>query len=263
MPHPQPKPLTIQSLSRGLSVLSALNERSPASLAHLVEATGLAKATVVRILNTLRADGYVELADRAGYRALPKARLLSSSLNRENAPKQAVRSLLNDFARAIKWPAEFLVREGSAMVIEVSNRDIAPIGLKQFEYTRFPLLSSAAGIALLAWSKPGDREDILRAASASLKVGDPAEAVRTARADIERTRKRGYGLHDYEAPIEGTRALALPVFARDVPIGAVALIILRDAVPQSHQEQVLVPRLQEFAAEISRQYALFGGLSQE
>ena len=259
----QPEPLTIQSLSRGLSVLAALNERSPASLTHLVAATGLAKATVVRILNTLRADGYVERAERSGYRALPRARLLSSSLNSESAPKQVVRRQLNDFARAVKWPAEFLVREGSAMVIELSNRDVAPIGLKQFEYTRFPLLSSAAGIALLAWSKPADREDIIRTAAASLKSGNPALVVQAARNDIEQTRRRGYAMHDYEAPIEGTRALALPVFAHDAPVGAMSLILLRDAVPQAHQEKVLVPRLQEFAAAVSRQYAVFGAISPE
>jgi DNA-binding IclR family transcriptional regulator len=47
----------------------------------------------------------------------------------------------------------------------------------------------------------------------------------------------------------------VPVFSGDVAVAAMALIYLRDALPQSQVDNVLVPRLREVSAKISRQYA--------
>ncbi|MGE3159998.1 MAG: helix-turn-helix domain-containing protein, partial [Xanthobacteraceae bacterium] len=84
-------PQTVHALERGLSVLAAINEFAPASLSILVDATGLPKATVVRLLHTLREAGYVEHAENAGYRLLPRVRNLFSSIDRESAPTQTIR----------------------------------------------------------------------------------------------------------------------------------------------------------------------------
>ncbi len=254
------QPQTIHSFARGLSVLIALNENSPIALAHLVEVTGLPKATVVRILHTLRAQGYVELVEQ-GYRPLPRVRLLASALDRESAPTQFVQRLLNDFAQVVKWPAELLLRDGASMAIEVSNRHVAPIGLKKFEYTRFPLLNSAAGIALLAWATARDREQIIRTVASHLKIGNSTEVMRSPRSEIDVSRKRRYAQHDYDAPIEGTRAISVPVLWKDASIGAVSLIFLRDAVMPEQLKTFLLPRLWDIANEIGQHFVTLGELA--
>jgi IclR family transcriptional regulator, mhp operon transcriptional activator len=246
---------TVHALERGLSLLAAINESGPASLAVLVDATGLPKATVVRLLHTLREAGYIERAENAGYRLSPRVRDLFSSIDRESAPTQAIRRLLNDFATIVKWPAEFMVREGATMVIEVSNRDSAPINLRRFEHIRFPLLYSASGIALLAWSKPRQREEIVRSALLQEKVSERDAVVRTARREIAETLARGYAVHDYNTPIEGTRAISVPVYSGDTAVAAMVLIYLRDALPLGQVDNVLVPRLREVSGKISLQYS--------
>ena len=246
---------TVHALERGLSLLAAINESGPASLAALVDATGLPKATVVRLLHTLRHAGYIERAENAGYRLSPRVRDLFSSIDRESAPTLIIRRMLNDFAAVVKWPAEFLVREGATMVIEVSNRDSAPINLRRFEHVRFPLLHSASGIALLAWSKPRQREDIIRSALMQEKPSDRGDVAKATRRHISETLARGYGVQDYNTPIEGTRAIAVPVFSGDTAVAAMALIFLRDALPQSQVDTVLVPKLKEIANNIGFQYS--------
>jgi IclR family mhp operon transcriptional activator len=247
-------PQTVHALERGLSVLAAINEFSPASLSMLVDATGLPKATIVRLLHTLRAAGYVERAENKGYRLLPRVRDLFSSLDRESAPTQIIRRMLNDFSTIVKWPAEFMVREGATMVIEVSNRDSAPINLRRFEHVRFPLLHSASGIALLAWSKPRQREDIIRSCLLQEKASERADVAKATRAKMAEALARGYGVQDYNTPIEGTRAISVPVFSGDTAVAAMALIFLRDALPQSQVDNVLVPTLREVSGKISLQY---------
>jgi IclR family mhp operon transcriptional activator len=66
---------------------------------------------------------------------------------------------------------------------------------------------------------------------------------------------RGYGMQDYNTPIEGTRAISVPVFSGDTAVAAMALIFLRDALPQSQVDTVLVPKLKEIASNIGRQYS--------
>jgi IclR family mhp operon transcriptional activator len=190
---------------------------------------------------------------------LPRVRDLFNSLDRENAPTQAIRRLLNDFSTVVKWPAEFMVREGATMVIKVSNRDIAPISLKRFEHIRFPLLNSASGIALLAWSKPRMREDILRAAMAQTRSGDSSNASKHTREQIASALRRGYAMRDYDTPIEGTRAISVPVFSNSAPVAAVVMIYLRDAVLQSQVDTFFVPRLRALAHEIGRSYVVAKG----
>ena len=248
-------PQTVHALERGLATLSAVNEFAPASLSRLVDVTGLPKATVVRILHTLRAAGYVELAENAGYRLLPRVRDLFSSVDRDSAPTQIIRRLLNDFSTVVKWPAEFMVREGTTMVIEVSNRDSAPITLKRFEHIRFPLLNSASGIAILAWSRPRQREEILRNALAQTKAAERMPIAKVVRQEIAAAVERGFAVRDYDTPIEGTRAIAVPVISGEVAVAALALIYLRDAVPQNQVDNVLVPRLRDLSSEIGNRYA--------
>lgn len=249
---------TVHALERGLSLLAAINELSPASLSMLVDATGLPKATVVRLLHTLRAEGYVERAENKGYRLLPRVRNLFSSVDRESAPATIIRRMLNDFATIVKWPAELMVREGATMIIEVSNRDSAPITLRRFEHIRFPILHSASGIALLAWSKPRQREEVIRSAILQEKSGDRAEVAKVTRRKISEAHARGYGVQDYNTPIEGTRAISVPVFSRDVAVAAMALIFLRDVLPQSQVDNVLLPKLREISARIGKQYSGLG-----
>ena len=49
----------VKSVSRALDVLLALNKLRIASVTALHEETGFPKSTIVRMLETLRADGYV------------------------------------------------------------------------------------------------------------------------------------------------------------------------------------------------------------
>jgi IclR family mhp operon transcriptional activator len=165
--------------------------------------------------------------------------------------------MLNDFATIVKWPAEFMVREGATMVIEVSNRDSAPINLRRFEHVRFPILHSASGIALLAWSKPRQREDIIRSALMQEKASERGNVAKATQRRISEALARGYGMQDYNTPIEGTRAISVPVFSDDTAVAAMALIYLRDALPESQVDTVLVPKLKEIAHSIGLQYTAF------
>ena len=256
---PVAKQEPIQALARGLRLLATLNEHPLATVSQLVALTGFPKAPVVRTLNTLRAEGYVDLGDSGRvYKVAPKARLLSSAQAIQNPAVSAIRRLLTDFSHGVKWPAEFLLPEGGAMVIQASSRDVSPISLNRFEQTRFPIHDSAAGIAYLAAAKPVEREARLRAA-VDWERRDAAAIRNHVEGGIAIFRRDGYAQRDYDSPIEGTRVAAVPVLSGEQAIGAMVLIYLRDAVWQEQLHQALLPATREAAQRMGEIWHTYHG----
>ena len=248
----------VRSLVRGLDVLIVVNESPPATVSRIVAQTGLPKATVVRILNTLRARGYIaQNKSGGGYRPLPRVRRLASAMMVENPFLSEARRLLAEFGHVTKWPSDLLLAEPDAMLIVASNRDTAPLRLTRFEQRRFPMLDSAAGLAYLAALDPPERERIITSLAA---MGGDAEDA-TARAGrtytrVQAVRERGYALRDYQAPIDGTRAIAVAITSRGAPVGAIVLIVLRDAITDEQLEGSLVPALSDQAQRLGEQHEL-------
>lgn len=242
----------VRSLVRGLNVLIAINERPPATVARLVAETRLPKATVVRILNTLRAQGFIaQDGNGHGYRPLPRVRQLASAMMIDNPFLSEARHLLIEFGQTTKWPSDLLLAEQGAMLIVATNRDVAPIRLDRIEQRRFPLLDSAAGLAYLAALDPAERARVVREAAEAEGEGARLGEVL---ASVEAVVARGYAVRDYRAPIEGTRVLGLAVRAAGRPIGSVALILLRDAVTEAQVAETLLPAMRSFAGDLGERY---------
>ena len=234
----------VRALSRGLEVLVAVNEATPASVSQVVAATGLAKATVVRLLKSLCEDGYLVAIETGGYRPLPKVRRLASAMIAEDPFLSEVKRMLKEFGRVSKWPSDYLVADVDAMLIVASNRESAPISLARYEHRRFSLLDSAAGNAFLSAMGRREREAIVDSVLA--RTGRNSEGGLTRIQILDRLQQisdQGYSIKDYSAPLEEVRVYAVPVTVKGKVIGALALVVIRDLVPEENFEQNFLPAL--------------------
>lgn len=243
----------VRALSRGLQVLIALNELAPATVARVTNVTGLPKATVIRLIQTLKAEGYVADGE-AGYEPTPKVRLLAGALADQSLMLQVSRPILSALADIVKWPCDLMVRDGLSMLIEATNRDTAPIGLKRFEQRRFSLLRSASGTMWLLHLGTAERERLIRAA---LPLQDGDETPETVAARLARARERGYGLARYDAPIDGTTAISVPALLRGRPIACLSLIFLEGAVSEAQIDAKLLPELKRAAEDVASAHARY------
>jgi IclR family mhp operon transcriptional activator len=75
----------IIALQRGLNVLAEVSKGKSVSVKTLYEQTGLHKATVIRVLETLMASGYVAKTARSTY--VPTARTLLLSQGYDLVPE--------------------------------------------------------------------------------------------------------------------------------------------------------------------------------
>jgi IclR family mhp operon transcriptional activator len=244
----------VRSLVRGLDLLAALNERNPATVTELTDASGLPKATVIRLLKTLRAEGYVVREPGGeGYRLTPYVRRLSRALHRENALFHAARPVLYELVQRALWPLQLLIAEGESMLIEVNTRQVAPIAVRGLDTTRFPILGSASGLVLLAWLPAEERADLLARIAAT---GDPQAALARDDATVERQiaeiRARGYGVRVWTAVTSRIRIVAVPVLAGERAVATLCLECLDEAIGPDDLERRFLPLLREGAAAIAR-----------
>lgn len=253
LPLAETEAAPVRALSRGLQVLIALNELAPATVTRVTHVTGLPKATVIRLIQTLKAEGYVADGE-AGYEPTPKVRLLAGALADQSLMLQVSRPILAALADIVKWPCDLMVRDGLSMLIEATNRDTAPIGLKRFEQRRFSLLRSAAGVMWLVHLGAAERDRLIRAA---LPLQGGEETPDSVAARLGQARARGYGLARYAAPIDGTTAISVPALLNGRPIACLSLIFLEGAVSEAQIDTTLLPELKRAAQDVAQAHARY------
>jgi IclR family mhp operon transcriptional activator len=231
------------ALARGLRLLAALNELETATISGLVKETSLPKATVIRLLQALQAEGYAaQDTDTFTYRVTPKVASLSRSLIGKNQTESLIQVALDLLADEVKWPAEYLVQEGLSMLIQSNNRERAPIKLKLFERRRFPILESAAGVAYL--SSLGDPE---RGKWLKRLLKSPAQ-ITLAKRRIEEATQAGYATRPLNELGPNMRVAAVPVPGGG---GAISMVYFDDVVTMKHLEAVLLPFVKKAAANVA------------
>jgi IclR family transcriptional regulator, pca regulon regulatory protein len=245
-------PEYLQSLARGLSVLSALGDAEPggATLSALAQATGLPRATTRRALLTLVELGYAA-AEGHRFRALPRTLELGYARLSELSLGDIAQPHLADLVRQVHDSASVAVLDGTDIryIARVAANRIMSVDITVG--TRFPAYATSMGRVLLADLSPADRAEFL--ARADLKplteytVTSPAELA----AIFDRTARAGYALVDQELE-DGLRSIAVPVRGRDGSAVAAVNVSLHAARTSADEARAAVlPALRATAALIS------------
>jgi IclR family mhp operon transcriptional activator len=221
--HPKP----IRSFARGLAVLAALNRHGSATALTLARETGVPRATVYRLLQTLVDDGYVGrgTADDRFHLRL-RVRGLSEGFEDEQWISAIAGPALLALTERISWPCDVSTLDGLKMVIRDTTHRRAPLSIDRNMVGReMPILGSAAGLAYIAFAPARERETLLELLARS---DDPDDALARDPVQVSRliaaTRRRGYGLRQGGRIWSHTGAVALPIRAEKRVIGCINAI---------------------------------------
>ena len=198
MKEPQVK--SIQALARGLEVLQLLQTSGALTLHDLHRLSSIPKASLLRILKTLKDQGLVwrRMADDAYVPSFSLAEL-AGRMDREQELVETASPVLEALTAEIRWPSVLAVPRLTHMEVLETNAsrayfdDIAlgPVGF------RVNMLRSASGRAYIAFCEAPVRDAILDSLRRSPHPGD-----RVARSTdyvdrlIAETRTRGFALRD-------------------------------------------------------------------
>jgi IclR family mhp operon transcriptional activator len=243
----------MQSLTRGLSVIKCVIAGEPCTLHHIHLETGLPKPTLLRILETLEAQGVIfRPIDDRRYRISNNSFLFTRERDIRTILQEVAVPVLSRMCKDIAWPTDLTVRDGHRMVVVASNRMLSPFPIKPSPHGHQPdMLLTAVGRAYLAFCSTVEKDEII----ASIRKEEPAHSLigdmRGLEAMLEETRKLGYGVRS-KFKHDGFSAIAVPIMVRDVPLACMNLFYYKRAVSLDNITSDHLARLQQAAQEISR-----------
>ncbi len=248
----------MRSLDRGLEVLLAIQRDDKVSLRDLHDRTGIAKATLLRILAALRRHGFIWRGLEDGCYRPTRRYALSQDYSR--VVGEAAAPKLAELCRDVGWASDIAVYENGKLTIAETTRGISPYPInKGMTGQSVHVLQSGLGKAYLAFCSGRDQKRVIEDLKDSADPMDVAAKHASAlQAIIEATDIRGYGHRDlgYWARGRALRfdlnALALPVRGRRGTYAAINLVYPASAFTEGEFAERYQARLQLAADRIAR-----------
>ncbi len=251
----------VQSVTRALSLLAEMNRQRLATVRHLHAATGLPKATIVRLLRTLAAAGYVANDKRqGGYLVTSQVQSLSCGYHGDPLVVEAGRPWALEFTRRHRWPIAIAVLDRDAVIIRFSTIPDSPIS--PFHATvnmRLCLLTRALGRAYLAFCPPAERDVLLASLEASSHPEDAGARNRAACLRmLDVAQRAGYAQRAANVEPRSSSTIAVPIRHGSGVLASVGMTYFKSAVQRRDVAERYVPLLQELARNIEASVANLG-----
>lgn len=250
----------IRGLARGLSVLSAIEREPGLRLHELHLKTGLPKPSLLRVLATLEAAGYIRrrVGDGTWRRAARNSGRASSYV--EDLLVDIAGEELDRLCQQIAWPSDVMVHDHGVMRMVETTRRLTPFVVNHPEIgLRVSMLETGVGRAWLAFCGDEERERILAALRASAAPWDwRARDEGYVNAVIAEVQAKGYGVRDAaytahnETPKGLTTGIGLPVFAAGRIVACINIVWVAAAMDEATVVRLYLPRLRDTATRIGR-----------
>lgn len=243
----------VQSVRRALGILRVLNHAHIASVGDLHKATDLPKSTIVRMLDTLIADGYVARDNMCGgYHVTHKVRELGAGYEGIAELIEVARPFVIDLTTKIKWPVALGTYDGGSMAIHFWTGSISPwVHADKLVGNRPNLMTSAMGRAYVAFCTNEQQDEIIRRFRA-----DPANTFDDAdethfRGLIAKVRSTGYALRAPHTEPKRNTTVAIPVRQKNgTPLASITVSFFTSAVSKRDVQKKIIQPLQERVAQI-------------
>lgn len=256
---------TIRVISRAIAVMKALDRQPGQTLAALTQATQMPKASLLRVLASLEAEGMVWRAMGDGlYRSRVTVTRLSDTHIRHHRLAELSAPVLRRLQQSLVWPSDLAVRTGYCMELVETSRPVSPLSIVR-ESLGFSvdMTLSAVGRAYLAFCSPAEYEEIVKHLCAHPE--DCIAAQRVSAAQVERiaeeTRRQGFGKRDSRFggrgnPIrefdDGLAAIAVPIMTGpELVAGCLSMVWLKRFDIARDVARTRLPLLRQAAEEIA------------
>ncbi|HZP85634.1 MAG TPA: IclR family transcriptional regulator [Burkholderiales bacterium] len=200
------------AITKALTILELTAHDDPVSLASLIDATGLPRSTVVRIVGELVDRDFLERAERGHYRAGSMIRALARFSSTDAAINARARAELHTLVELTGETAHYAVYENGCAVYVDKVDGQHPVRAYTQIGGRSPAYATATGKALLAWQSP---EEIARVAAGAVAFTKRTHATLAAIEREERkVRAQQLAINRGEWR-EGVWGIAAPVWGPD------------------------------------------------
>jgi IclR family pca regulon transcriptional regulator len=204
---------TLESLLRGLNILSLFTRETPAlTLAEITTASGLNKTTVFRILSTLQYAGYLRREpDTKRYRPALKVLQLGFVSIYSLEVRQFARPFLEQLSQRVRETVSLSVLDDLDIVYVDRVRFQRIVGVVLGMGSRLPANCTSMGKAMLAHLPPEELHRRLDEAELRSFTSNSLVDRKAIETELARVRAQGYATNDEELEM-GLRAVAAPIW---------------------------------------------------
>jgi len=252
--------LPVNSVLRAFEVLKILNRQRVSSVDHIHQVSRLPKSTIVRLLETLMAAGFVSKEERdKGYRITSQVAALSCGFHGAPLVVEAGRPWTQELTRVHHWPVAIAVPDGNAVVVCDTTCGEAPMApYHALIYKRLGLVTMALGRAYLAFCQSEERRLTMQLLETSLhpdsKMMDSPGMIDQL---IGQTQKMEFAERDGSTTSDASSSVAVPIFEYGTGkvLATIGMTYYTSAVRRDDVLQRYVPHLKAAAAAISESIA--------
>ena len=251
----------VQSLSRGLAVIRALNSSEPMTLSDVARASDLTRASARRSVLTLEQLGYVQ---QSGGRFALTPRVLElgfAYLSSLGLPEVA-QPHLERLVEQVRESSSISVLDGESVVYvaRVPTRRIMNVMISVG--TRFPAYATSMGRVLLSGLEEQARAELLDQIELQPLAHETIVTRAALEAERDRVREQGYAIVDQELE-SGLRSVAAPIRdRRERVVAAINLAVQAARLSVEEIRHSLLGPLLSTAAAIERDLGAAGTLRQ-
>ncbi|MDQ8728014.1 DNA-binding transcriptional regulator [Bradyrhizobium sp. LHD-71] len=245
--------LPVESVRRTFALLEELNRQRISSVRHLHEATGLPKSTIVRLLETLRALGYVTNDPRqGGYQVTSGVRSLSAGFHGDPLVVEAARPWAIEFSRQFKLPIGVAVFDQRTMVVRYSTALDSPMSpFHATVNTKLRVLTRAMGRAYVAFCPAEERKYIMDVLAASSHPEDQvARCPDEVREIIARVRRNGFAERSPTVEPKSSNTFSVPILLDGTVLATIGISYFCSSMPKAKAVSSYVPLIMELARKI-------------
>lgn len=234
----------VESVRRALEILRTLNRLRIGTVGDLHTATNLPKPTIVRMLDTLIADGYVARDNMCGgYRVTHRVEELHAGYEGIAQIIEASRPFAIDLTNRIKWPVGIGTLDGDSIAVNFWTGTISPwVHTNTLLGNRPNLLTSAMGRAYMAYCGEEERESLIKMHRARNELSFDAEQEARHRIVLANVLKRGYATRCPRTEPRRNTTVAVPIRHQDKVLASITVSFFTSAVPRNKiNEQIMEP----------------------
>jgi IclR family transcriptional regulator, pca regulon regulatory protein len=242
----------VQSLERGLAVITSFNETRPEqTLTDVAKATGLDRAAARRFLLTLEALGYVEHAGKM-FKLRPQTLQLGYAYLASLPWWRAAQSVSEALTKKIQLSSAVGVLDHTDVVyVAYASAGRFPLLVNRSVGTHLPAITTAIGRVLVAALPPEE----MRTWLSKIKVERYTSRTVTDRSDLTRllgtVRKTGFSIVDQELEV-GLRSIGVPIRNKGgVVVGGLSVSLIEAQVSRDTMIRRYLRPLQSAAKEIT------------
>ena len=239
----------VQSLARGLSVITAFSEESPAlTLSEVAEKTKLTRATARRFLLTLVQLGYMR-TDGKNFSLTPRVMELGYSYLASQGLSDVIAPRLRELSERAHESASAAILDGGDIVYIARSAGRKIMQVRITVGTRFPAAATSMGRVLLAALPEAEATALLHEHPAPALTAYTTTSASELTRELALVRQQGYALVDQELEL-GLRSLALPIHDTAGAVVAAINVSTTSGQPLDATLTQLLPALQECASAI-------------